>query len=417
MRKLLLSVLLASSISSVFAQKLDDVQEKISKGKYDEAKEKIDKVLADPKNQTNANAWYYKGKVYTELARMDSTNSLSYDAKKEAFDAFKKYQELEPKNTMMVLDQNVGLFSLYDLYYNKGVKNYNSKDYAAAYDQMKNALDIETYIAKKGYSYNGFSFPALDTQLVNLTASSAYLAKKEDEAIPYFEQLANARIKDKEYKEVYGLLAEYYGKKNDAAKADKYLALGRELFADEGYWTALEFGNIPNTDTTKRLARYEQMLQKYPNNFPLALDYATELFNYTYTYDKKPADYDARQQKLQSALEKAISLQSSAFANYIMAQHIYNQIYDLDDALRAVRGTTAADKAKKADLVAKTDKKYEEFYTYAQKAFDLYTQDNAHTKAQDKANYRKVINQLVDYYQRKKQADKVAFYQEKLKSL
>ncbi|HJW15773.1 MAG TPA: hypothetical protein VJ499_01555, partial [Flavisolibacter sp.] len=117
MRKLLLSVLLASSISSVFAQKLDDVQEKISKGKYDEAKEKIDKVLADPKNQTNANAWYYKGKVYTELARQDSTGTLTYDAKKEAYDAFKKYQELEPKNTRMVLDQNVGLFSLYDMYY------------------------------------------------------------------------------------------------------------------------------------------------------------------------------------------------------------------------------------------------------------------------------------------------------------
>ena len=100
-----------------------------------------------------------------------------------------------------------------------------------------------------------------------------------------------------------------------------------------------------------------------------------------------------------------------------MAQHIYNQIYDLDDALRAVRGTTAADKAKKADLIAKTDKKYDEFYTYAQKAFDLYTQDNAHTKAQDKANYRKIINQLIDYHQRKKQADKVTFYQEKLKTL
>jgi hypothetical protein len=82
-----------------------------------------------------------------------------------------------------------------------------------------------------------------------------------------------------------------------------------------------------------------------------------------------------------------------------------------------VRGTTAADKAKKADLVAKTDKKYDEFYTYAQKAFDLYTQDNAHTKAQDKANYRKIINQLIDYHQRKKQVDKVASLQEKLKTL
>ncbi|MGN6165484.1 MAG: hypothetical protein ACTHOF_13185 [Flavisolibacter sp.] len=416
MRKLLLLVLLASSVTSLFAQKLDDVQEKISKGKYDEAKEKIDKILAEPKNQTSANAWYYKGKIYAELARQDSTNALTYDAKQEAFDAFKKYQELDTKNVMMTLDQNVGLFSLYDLYYNQGVKKYNSKDYAAAFDQMKHAVEVENYIAKRGYAYNGFSFPALDTQLINLTASAGYLAKKEDESIPYFAQLADAKLKGKEFKEIYGLLAEYYAKKNDQQKADKYLALGRELFPDNDYWTALEFGNIPAEDTLKRIARYEEMLQKYPNNYALALDYATELFNYTYTSEKRPADYAARQEKLQAALTKAISLQSTAFANYIMAQHLYNQIYDLDDALRAVKGTTAAATAKKKEINAKTDQKYEEFYPYAQKAFDLYSQETD-MKMQDKVNYRKVINQLIDYYQTKKQADKVTFYQEKLKTL
>lgn len=416
MRKLLLSVLLASTITSLFAQKLDDVQEKISKGKYDEAKEKIDKVLADPKNATNANAWYYKGKIYAELARQDSTNALTYDARQQAFEAFKKYQELDPKNVMMTLDQNVGLFSLYDLYYNQGVKKYNAKDFTGAFDNMKHAVELENYIAKKGYSYNGFSFPAMDTQLLNLTASAAYLAKKEDESIPYFEQLANAKLKDKEFKEVYGLLAEYYTKKNDQQKADQYIALGRQLFPDNDYWTALEFGNIPSEDTLKRIARYEQLLQKYPDNYALSLDYATELFNYTYTSEKRPADYAARQEKLQKALEKAISLQSTPFANYIMAQHIYNEIYDLDDALRAVRGNTPADKAKKKEINDKEDKKYEEFYAYAQKAYDQYSQETT-MKTQDKVNYRKVINQLIDYYQRKKQTDKVNFYQEKLKTL
>lgn len=417
MRKLLLSVLLAASISTVFAQKLDDVQEKISKGKYDEAKEKLDKVLADPKGQANANAWYYKGKIYTQLAIQDSTGSLPYNAAKEAFEAFKKYQEMEPKNTMMILDQNVGLFQLYDMYYNRGVKNYNNKNYAAAFENMKDAVNVESYIAKKGFSYNNFSFPALDTQLVNLTASAGYLAKKEDEAIPYFEQLADAKIKDKEFKEIYGLLVEYYTKKGNQQKADKYLALGRELFPDNDYWVALEFGNIPASDTLKRLARYEELLQKHPDNYGLALDYATELFNYTYTYDnEKPADYAARQARLQTALTKVLGIQSTAFANYIMAQHLYNEIYDLDDALRAVKGTTPAAQAKRKEINAKTDQKYEEFYPYAQKAFDLYSQETD-MKAQDKANYRKTINQLIDYYQRKKQADKVTFYQEKLKTL
>ena len=38
-------------------------------------------------------------------------------------------------------------------------------------------------------------------------------------------------------------------------------------------------------------------------------------------------------------------------------------------------------------------------------------------KAQDKANYRRVINQLIDYHTRKKQNDKVTMYQDKLKQL
>jgi tetratricopeptide (TPR) repeat protein len=415
MRKLLLSVLLAASSSMLFAQKLDDVQEKISKGKYDEAKEKIDKFLADPKNQSNANAWYYKGKIYTTLAAQDSTRSLTYDPAGEAFNAFKKYQELDPKNIMMTLDQNVGLFQLYDYYYNGGIKSYNKKDYEKAYAQMKNAVAVEEYIAKKGYAYNGFAFPALDTQLVNLTASSAYLAKKEDESIPYFQKLADAKIKEKEYREVYGLLAEYYMKKGDQAQADKYLGYGKELYPDNDYWISLEFGD-PGKDTVKRLAHYEEMITKYPDNYALSMDYAIESFNYTYSYDKKPADYTARQEKTQKALQQALKANpNSPLANFVMAQHVYNQIYDFEDAQRAVRGTTPADMAKRKDFTTKINQKYEELNTYAQKAYDLYAAETA-PKTQDKVNMRKMAENLAEYYDRKKDSAKADMYRQKAKS-
>lgn len=415
MRKFLLSALLLTSFTGVFAQKLDDVQESLNKGKYTDAKDKIDKFLSDPKNQSNANAWYYKGRVYSTLARVDSTNQLNYDATAIAYDAFKKYQELDPKNTLMTLDQNVGLFQAYDTYYNKGVKYYNAKDYANSFDNLKKALDVENYIAKRGYVYNNFKFPTLDTNLVNLTATSAYLAKKEDESIPYFQQLADANLSGKEYKEVYGVLAQYYLNKGDQAKADKYIAQGKQLFPDNEYWVGLEFGN-PGTDTLKRFARYEQMLQKYPDNYALAMDYAAELYNYTYSNDKKPGDFAARQAKLQAALTRAINLKSTAFANFVMSQHVYNQIFDLQDALRAVQGNSPASAAKRRDYNTKISAKYEEMLGYAQKSYDLYTADT-NLKIQDKANLRKVIDELIDYYERKKQQDKVTFYTNKLKSL
>ncbi len=101
MRKIILSAFLVAASTALFAQKLDDIQEKIQKGKFAEARQSIDQVLSDPKNQNTANAWYYKGVVYSELAKDSTKQDMDYNM--EAFNAFKKYQELDPKNVMLML--------------------------------------------------------------------------------------------------------------------------------------------------------------------------------------------------------------------------------------------------------------------------------------------------------------------------
>ena len=118
------------------------------------------------------------------------------------------------------------------------------------------------------------------------------------------------------------------------------------------------------------------------------MDYAIELFNSIYSVDKKPADYAARQQKLQALLTKTFSLNSTALANFVMSQHIYNEIYDVEDALRAVKGNAPAEGAKRKSLNSQKDKLYEEMLPYAQKAFDLYSQETT-MKTADKVNYLK----------------------------
>ncbi|HVE61670.1 MAG TPA: hypothetical protein VNA26_07620 [Chitinophagaceae bacterium] len=176
MRKLILSALFLAASTALFAQKLDDVEESVKKGKYAEAKEKIDKVLADTKNQKSANAWYYKGLVYTELSKDSSRTDMDY--RLEAFNAFKKYQELDPKNIMLTLQQNASFFQLYEGYYNHGIKAFNQKKYDVAFNDFKNALLIKDYVYDKKYEINNFRFPALDSQLVNLAGSAAFLNKQ-----------------------------------------------------------------------------------------------------------------------------------------------------------------------------------------------------------------------------------------------
>jgi hypothetical protein len=274
------------------------------------------------------------------------------------------------------------------------------------------------------------------------------LAKKEDAAIPYFERIANAKVQGKDYKEIYALLSQYYLKKNDQSNATKYISLGKELYPDEDYWLSLEFGKIGSEEeNTKldnlreelskattpaaktdlqnqihviedkqksaKLKRYEELLQKYPSNAPLNMDYAIELFNNTYVYEKRPADYSARQAKLQTVLDKALALNpNSGIGRFIESQHYYSQIFDLEDARRALKTNSPSDVAKRKDFSAQIDKKYDDLMNASQKAFDIYSVQTD-LKSQDKVNYRKVTDQLIDYYTRKKMTDKVTFYQNK----
>src|SRR5688572_17607705 len=136
MRKLILSALLLASGSGLFAQKLSDVEKKLSEGKYTEAKESIDKLLADPKNANNANAWYRKGQIYIQLA-MDSTRlDESLANRTEALSAFKRYYEMDAKNVMGTLEQNVRPFQVYESAYNAALSDYNNQNFARSFQNF-----------------------------------------------------------------------------------------------------------------------------------------------------------------------------------------------------------------------------------------------------------------------------------------
>jgi hypothetical protein len=408
--KLLLTGILSFLAFIASSQDLQTVQRSIASNDYLSAKTQIDTLFNDKKNNTDAPAWYYKGRVYTEVARRH--DKTDYKTLEEAFKAYKRYQELDPKNKLMQLNDNVDLFQLYDLSYNTGADYYNDKNYDLAYNHFKIALDVEEYIRKKGFSFQGKTFPSLDTSLINLTASAAYLSNKQEEAIPYFERLANAKISNDDYKGVYALLYQHYSQKNDQARAARYLTSGREIFPDNEYWIKMEMGTARDEKT--RFLRYEQLLQKYPANFELMMDYATELFNYVYA-EPHPADFDNRQNRLQLLLTQAIGNNpNSAIANFVMSQHVYSQVYYMEVSLKEMKEDKPTDQTKKKNLSLKLDQKYDELLRYSLKAYELYSTDS---RPGNKEYSRKALNQLIVYYQKKKQVDKLLYYQEKLKSL
>jgi len=414
MRKLIFTTLLVVFAYAIHAQTLDDIKDLIGKQQMDKAKEQVDKFLANEKNAKKPDGWYYKGVIYNDIAKSDKYKALvTGDARMEAFEALKKYIELDPKNILGTLEQNVRFFDIYNGYFDMAANSFNSKNYDVAFENFKKANTIEEYVASKGFSYNNFSFPKLDTSLLQNTGVSALMAKKSDEAVVYYQKLADAKIAGPTYLEIYQFLVQYYNEKGDKANRDKYIAIGRELYPQDDYWVEIELKEA-GTDKQKLFAKYDELIQKYSDRYLLHYNYAAELFNYLFTQDKKPADYKEVYVKLQDVLKKAIAIKSTPEANLLMARAVYNGIYDLEDASNAIKGNKPDDVKKKNEYKTQIAARFEDMVPYAQAAFDIYAAKSG-LKPGEKGNYKVATDLITRYWESKKNAEKVKFYQDKMK--
>ncbi|OQY93662.1 MAG: hypothetical protein B6D37_11245 [Sphingobacteriales bacterium UTBCD1] len=410
MRKLILTLLLLPLTASLFSQSIDDVKKFAILQKWDEAKTNVDKFLSVEKNQKNAEGWYYKGYIYSELSKLP--NYAGTDVRMQAFDAFKKYQELDPKNALMKEGENVEYFVIYNGYFDDAVARYNEKKYGDAFNDFKNALTVEEFIRSKNYSYKGFSFPALDTQLIQNVALAALQNKDSANAVTYYQKLADAKVKSENFLDTYRFLIDYYNTKNDSANRDKYLAISKELYPAEPYWEDYEW-KFAGKDPQKK----EEVLAKYPASYTLYYNYAAELFNELYAAEKQPADYAAREAKLESMTQKAIDIDKSRpEGNLLMARILNNKVFDLSDAYSAIKGNKPDDVKKKNDLMAQINSTYDKLLTYATTVYNIYDGKQS-LKPFEKGNFKMAANLILGYWEYKKDAAKIKQYQDKMKSL
>src|SRR6188474_2252847 len=427
MQRFLLSLLIILGSSSLFAQTIEEIEAQVGKGEFDKAKSSVDGFLAKEKNQTKPDGWWYKGLIYNEIAKSDKYKSLAPDGRMDAFNAFKKYYELDPKAIRATLEQHVRLFDIYNGYFDLGVANFGQGDalskekkdaesqakFSDSYASFKNALMVEEFIGGKGYEYNGFKFPVFDTTLIQNIALSAYRAKKDDEAAIYYKKIADQKIAGKDNVDIYQLLIEYYMKKGDQVNAEKYFALGRELYPADDRWYQMELEQVDAKDKKALFAKYEELMPKYPDKYILSYNYAVELFNLTYAGDTKPADYKETQKKIESVLKTTMTVNKSyPEANVLMARHFYNVLYDIQDEMQAIKGTTAADQKKKADLKGKLTAAADQLIVYAQGAFDIYS-SKATLKAGEKGNYKVTAGYLATAYDVKGDKAKADEYRKK----
>ncbi|MEO5984607.1 MAG: hypothetical protein ABIP80_03825, partial [Ferruginibacter sp.] len=409
-----LTVCLLSACFFSGAQTLDEISKMMSANNLKGAKTAIDAYLGDPKNAAKSDGWYYKGRVYNALS-YDSTATLDQNVsyKLEAFDAFKKTQQLDAQDLRMKLESHRSYLALYYSLFDVGATLYNTKKYDESYNAFTKAHEVKEYILAKRITYTDAKIYPLDTGLVLNMALAAKQSKKEDLAIKYYKQLADANVAGKGYEEIYENLVAYYYDKNDQGSLQPILVKAKMLYPNNSYWSELELKDVKKSGNQAALfVKYEEMIVKNPNDFLLPYNYSIELYNSLYSKDAKPENAAANSAKLTNYLKMAIAIDKGNDATILMSNHLFNAASDLSIAASIVKGTKPEDVKKRKDLTLASNKMMDEFIPYAEKAIK-YFESQPTIKPEDKAKYRILLVNMSDVYNAKKDPKKAAEYDKK----
>lgn len=421
MRKTIVTMLLATIISGgLLAQSIDDIKDMAGKNQWAKAKDGVDKYLAVEKNAKKADGWYMKALIYNNIAKDSVLSATVPTARMDAFMAYKKYIEIDPKAIEGTLNQHATLFDVAFGYLKLAASDFNAKKFEASLSEFKDAETVQTYITQKGFTYGTFSFPAYDTQLYVNIAAAAVNAKKEDIGVEYYQKLADKKIVSTGYDEIYKYLVDQFRKRGDKANTDKYMALGKELYPKDDYWLQVEVEMElakAGGDKRKLLGIYEQITAKYPTNYLLSYNYAVELFNYSFVGDKHPDDAAAVGAKLPEVLKKTIAINSTSEANMLLCRYYFSLINDQIDAYNAIKGVKPDDIKKKKEINDQTSANYENMLPYATAVYTTYDTKTTALKGGEKGTFKIVCSMLAEYWERKGDKVKMKQYQDRQKSI
>ncbi|MEJ7611216.1 MAG: hypothetical protein WKF88_08575 [Ferruginibacter sp.] len=413
MKKILLFSFLCCITGLSYAQSLEDINGLIGKKQYAEAKAAIDKYIADPKNVSSYESWYFKGFIYNAYSKEPGVSKAdAYAYKLAAFDAFKKNQALDRLDLMMKTEFYYSYLDLYQSLYDMGAGQFNDKDYAGALRSFMRAQEIENYILSKNYTYKELALSKTDTALIMNMGASALLGKDSAAAVSNYRKLTDIGIVGKDYEQIYEFLVGYYSDRNDKTNLQPMLAKAKAAYPKNNYWNALELEKLAaGGDKTALFARYEELYKTDPSNFTNSYNYAVEIYNSLYGKDVTSPD-PAMEARLTDVLKTTIAIDKGIDATALMANHLFNWAADHSTKAALIKdgkGAKPEDLKKKKDLNILAVAKMDETIPYAEQVKKYYA-DKATLTVKEKLNYQLVLGYLSDIYVAKANPKKAAEY-------
>lgn len=421
MKRTIIAFVLTILSVGLFAQATNKVKDLLKSNKVEEARSEIDKVLANEKNAKDAEAWYVKSKVYSEIANNEKLTTTVPNAREESFAAIKKYTELDDKKLLsLTLDNYKPIMDVYQGYFKTGAAFYNNNNYADAYSNFKKCLEVSKYMNEKGWSNL-----KLDTSVVLYTGISAEKTNNKDEAALYYGMLADSKITGEGMGEIYKWLTDYYNVKKDAANAEKYLNLGKTLYSKDPFWASMELDMAREKGDKKELfTKYEENITKDPSNYLYIYNYGIELYKEAYKADasQRPANSDELISKAETNLKKVIELKPDyAPANLVLGQILYNQGVDLNAKSKEIKAPSGGklkpeDQKMKDEMKAQMMKKFDDAIPYFEKV-DALLGSQGKLKMEEKGNLKDAYDLLITIYDQKGQKDKLKAFEDKFNNV
>ncbi len=427
MKSILLTVFLAALSLSGFSQRLNKAKDLYTKQKLAEAKTEIDNFLAIEKNADNSDAWYVKTQIYNALMKDSTLAASKSENRKTAWESLLKYNELEQqkdsakRHLQLTLDNRQPVIDIYSSFSQDGASFYNANNFNDALTNFKSSLEIFEFMADNGF----ITDTRLDTVTTLYAGISAEKANKPEEAARFYGNIANAKAKDEGYVEIYKWLADHYKRKGEIDSATHYLTLGKEVFPEDEFWGVYELEMLrEQSDKTSLFKKYEEVIQKNPDDHLNRFNYAVELYQTAYDADSanRPENSKELIGKAVEQLKESLKLQPDfPNANLVLGQILYNQGVDIslqNSTIRPKDGgrLTAAQTAEKERLRGLTNEKYDEAKVYFEKV-DQSLGSQGKLKPEEKRFLKEAYDLLIMIYEQQKNKDKADEYTEKFNNV
>jgi tetratricopeptide (TPR) repeat protein len=416
MKKLLISFVFCGAGMVAMAQKakVNSAEDALKANDLTKAKADIQAALSNDKTKDDAKAWWVKGKISEAEATKDKSAPEALDA----FDAYKKSIEINPKLADALLEWNQRMFNIYATVGNAGYANLNDQKWDSAYTRFKQAMDIASFYNGKNL---GGNIPT-DTAMTFYTGYAAFQADHKAEAVPYLQKAADLKFKSEPA--LYVLLAQGYEEQKDNANWIRTIDSAKATFPKDKRFNDMEMLYYSKTGKTNELLDIlKKKVAENPNDFQTVLDYGIRLDNVANprnpdgTDAAKPANFDDLMNQAEEAYKKALAIKADdATANFQLGALYFNRAVGFNKQLNDMDSKQQSSQKAK-DLQAKVEGLMNQSLPFFEKADASFTAKASSLDPSDKQTYESCLYALQKIYAIKNDTAKVDAVKKKLEGL